>query len=40
MICMKEEVELMPVKDGSTSRARLVDSGCHSFLSKKSGMVL
>ena len=40
MICMEEEVVLMSVKDGLTSRARLVDEGCHSFLSKKSGMVL
>ena len=39
MICMEEEVVLMPVKDGLTSRARQVDRGCHSFLSKKSGMV-
>ena len=25
LVCTKEEVTLMPVKDGSTSRARLVD---------------
>ena len=31
---------LMPVKDRSTSRVRLVDAGCHSFFSKKSGVVL
>ena len=29
----------MPVKDGSILRARLVDGGCHSFISKKSGAV-
>ena len=39
MICTKEEVALMPVKDGSILRARLVDGGCHSFISKKSGAV-
>ena len=37
MICTEEEVLLMPVKDGSTLRAGLVDGGCHSFLSKKPG---
>ena len=40
MICTEEKVALMPVKDGSTSRTRLVDGGCYSFLSKKSRMVL
>ena len=40
MICTEKKVMLMPVKDGSTSRARVVVSGCHSFLSKKSGAVL
>ena len=40
MICVKEEVALMPGKDGSTLRARLVEGGCHSFLSKKSRRVL
>ena len=40
MICLEEEVALRPVKDGSTSRVRLVDRGCHRFLSKKSGKVL
>ena len=38
--CMEEEVAPMPVKDGSTSRAWLVDRGYHSFLSKKTGPVL
>ena len=40
MICMEEEVALMPVKDGLTSRARLADGGCHSFLITKSETVL
>ena len=35
--CTKEEVSLMPVKDGSTSKARLVDGGCISFENRKSG---
>ena len=35
MICNEEEVSLMPVKDGSASRARLVDGGCHSLFSKR-----
>ena len=30
----------MPIKDRSTLRARLVDGGCLSFISKKSGVVL
>ena len=30
----------MPVKDGSTSRAWLVDGGYHSFISKKTGRLL
>ena len=37
---MKKEVALMPVKDGLALRAWLVDGGCHSFLSKRSGRVL
>ena len=40
MTCMEEEVPLMPVKDGLASRARLVDGGCHNFISKSSGRVL
>ena len=40
MICMKEEVALMPVKDVSALRARLVDGECHSFLGKRLGTVL
>ena len=38
--CTEEEVALMPVKDVSTSRARLVDRRYHSFMSKKTGRVL
>ena len=35
-----EEVALMPVKDGSASRALLVDRGCCNFISKRTGRVL
>ena len=37
LICTKDEVALMPVRDGSTSRARLVDGGCNSFINQRSG---
>ena len=30
---------LMPVKDGSASRARLVEKGCNSFVNLRSGKV-
>ena len=40
MICTEVEVALMPVKDGLAARARLVEGGCHSFLSKRLGTVL
>ena len=40
MLCTEEEVALMPVKDGLALRARLVNGGCHSFLSKRSVTVL
>ena len=40
MIYTEGEVLLMPVKDRSTSKAKLVDRGCHSLLSKKSGTIL
>ena len=36
----KEEVALMHVRDGSTSRARLVDRRYHSFIRKKTERVL
>ena len=38
--CTEEKVALMPIKDGSLSRSRLVDRGYHSFISKKTGRVL
>ena len=38
MTCMEEDVALIPIQDGSTSIARLVDRGCHSFMNPhKSG---
>ena len=40
LICTEDEVALMPVRDGSASRARLVDGGCNSFISRRSGKVL
>ena len=40
LICTEEEVVLMPVKNGSASRVWLVDGGCHSFISLRSGKVL
>ena len=40
MTCMKEEVALMPVKDGLALRAQLVDGACHSFKKKRSGRLL
>ena len=40
LICTEEEVALMPVKNGSASRARLIDGGCHNFISKRMGRVL
>ena len=40
LICTEEEVALMPAKDGSASRALLIDRGCHCFISLRSGKVL
>ena len=40
MNCTEEEVALVPVKDGSASRNRFVDGGCHNFISKRSRRVL
>ena len=40
MTCTKEEVGLMPILDRFTSRVKLVDGGCHSFISRRSGEVL
>ena len=39
MICTEDEVALMPVKDDSALRARLVDGGCHNFANMRSGKV-
>ena len=39
LICTKEEVTLMPVEDGSTSKARLVDGGCVSFENRRLGKI-
>ena len=33
---MEDEVALMPVRDGSASRARRVDGGCNSFVNPRS----
>ena len=40
LICTEEEFPLMPVKDVSASRVRLVYGGCHSFKGKRMGRVL
>ena len=40
LICMEEEVVLMPLKDGSALRVRLVDREGHIFISLRSGKVL
>ena len=40
LIGTEEEVALMPAKVGSALRAWLVDGGCHSFISLRSGKVL
>ena len=39
LLCSEKEVALMPVKDGSASRARLVDGGCSSFEHRRSGKI-
>ena len=39
LICTKDEVSLMPVRDGSASRVRLVDGRCNSFVNWRSGKV-
>ena len=39
LVCTGEEVALMPVKDGSASRARLVGRGCISFKNWRSGKI-
>ena len=40
LIYTEVEDTLMPKKDGSASRAQLVDGGCHNFFSQRSGKVL
>ena len=37
--CTEEGVVLTPVKEGSNSRARLVDGGCVSFKNRRSGKI-
>ena len=39
LICTEEGVTLMPVKDGSSSMARLVDGGCVSFEIRRLGKI-
>ena len=39
LVCTEEEVALMPVIDGSASRARLVDGGCSSFKNRRLGRI-
>ena len=39
LVCTEDEVALMPVKDGSASRVRLVDGGCNNFANQRSGKV-
>ena len=39
LVCTDEKVTLMPVTDGSASRARLVDGGCISFENQRSGKI-
>ena len=39
LIRMEDQVALMPVRDRSASRARLVDRRCNSFVNRRSGKV-
>ena len=39
LVCTEEEVALMPVKDGSALRARLVDGECSSLEHGRSGKI-
>ena len=39
LICTENEVALMTIRDGSASRAKLVDGGCNSFINLMSGRV-
>ena len=38
-MCTEDKVALMPVKDGSALRARLVNGGCNNFVNRRSGKV-
>ena len=40
LICMEDEFVLMPVREGSALRARLVDGECNSFINQRSGKLL
>ena len=39
LICTEDEVALMPIRDGSASRARLIDGRCNSFVNRRLGKV-
>ena len=39
LVCTEDKVLLMPVRDGSGARARLVDGGCNGFVNQRSGKV-
>ena len=39
LVCTEDEVALMPVNNGSASRARLEDGRCNSFVNRRSGKV-
>ena len=39
LVCTDEEVTMMPVKDDSALRARLVDGGCISFENRRLGKI-
>ena len=39
MICTEYKVALMLARDGSASKARLVDGRCNSFVNRRSGKV-
>ena len=39
LICMEDKVALMPIREVSASRVRLVDGGCNSFINPRSGRV-
>ena len=39
LVCKENEVVLLPLRDRSASRVRLVDGGCNSFINQRSGKV-